>query len=348
MKFVHVVEAWKGGVATYLEALIHQQLACGYQVYLVCDEKVLHQDQRSIEGCQLITYESSRNPFHFIGISRQIKRILEEVGADVVHFHSSFPGVYGRIQKHQCKVFYSPHSWGFSQRNVSKLKLAFFSIAERILSGNCTKIICISRDELNSAKRIGIKGRKLELVYTGIKDKQISVPAGQADSSLKVGFFGRLDHQKGFDILLGAESTIKRNVEIHVYGDSVRSEVLEDYQGRFIFHGWVDSERVSEEMAGLDLIVMPSRWEGFAIVPLESMRAGKGLIVSNQSSLPEVVIDGYNGLVLKSNESQVLAEAINSLSLIETQQLGVNARKVYEKCFSFDMYYRKLEGIYLE
>lgn len=64
MKIIHVVEAWKGGVASYVEVLIKDQLARGYNIKILADSNQLATDSRDL-GVEIISYESSRKPWHF-------------------------------------------------------------------------------------------------------------------------------------------------------------------------------------------------------------------------------------------------------------------------------------------
>jgi glycosyltransferase involved in cell wall biosynthesis len=96
----------------------------------------------------------------------------------------------------------------------------------------------------------------------------------------------------------------------------------------------------------MDVIVVPSRWEGLALVPIEAMRAGKVIVVSGESSLPEQVIHGYNGLILRQLTGKCLAENLNRLTLDECQRMGANARHVFENTFQIDRFLKTMMNCY--
>ena len=99
-------------------------------------------------------------------------------------------------------------------------------------------------------------------------------------------------------------------------------------------------------MLDMDVIVVPSRWEGLALVPIEAMRAGKVLVVSSEGSLPEQVIHGYNGLMLRELSGTCLADQLNALSIEECRRMGANARHVFDHAFRADRFFKSLMSCY--
>src|SRR5699024_4660046 len=137
---------------------------------------------------------------------------------------------------------------------------------------------------------------------------------------------GRFDYQKGYDYLEAAAPFLSENVELHMFGAAVRNELKEIQANNVINHGWISHSELHQRMTEMDAIISPSRWEGFSLTVLEGMRAGRTILVSNLSSLPEVVIHGYNGLILYDLSAEGLASSINNLSSSECIRMGENSR----------------------
>jgi starch synthase len=55
------------------------------------------------------------------------------------------------------------------------------------------------------------------------------------------------------------------------------------------------------------------RWEGFGLAVLEAMLAGRAVVASNVSALPELVVDGETGLLVPPDDPDALARAANEL-----------------------------------
>src|SRR5690606_37894761 len=134
-------------------------------------------------------------------------------------------------------------------------------------------------------------------------------------------------------------------VEIHVFGGAVR-EAPGSISPHLIYHGWLNHRDIHENMLKMDAVLIPSRWEGFALTPLEAMRAGRPVIVSNLSSRPEVVINGFNGIVMADYSASSLSLSLSCLTEEECRRMGDNARKVYEDSFTFQGFSERMDAVY--
>lgn len=81
---------------------------------------------------------------------------------------------------------------------------------------------------------------------------------------------------------------------------------------RVIFTGFAPTEDLPALMSGAKVFVWPSLWEGFGMPPLEAMACGTPAIVSNVSSLPEVV--GDVGIVVDPKSVEQIEGAIRAIS----------------------------------
>lgn len=347
MNIVHVVEAWQGGIASYVQNLIRAQKSEGHNVILFADRSLFMKDFRDL-NIEIFYYESSRNPIFFSKIAKNIRKKISNLNTDVLHCHSSFPGVYCRIFSDfgETKVIYTPHGWSFFKKDVSIIKRKIYAFIEKKLARNCTKIMCMSLNEVNAAKALGMPEDKLAMIYTGIHDiPLVSISERRVGDKLKVGFFGRFDYAKGYDFLERAIPYLSTNVEVHFFG-SQKEDVVGKVNEKVIYHGWIPYESIHEKILEMDIVISPSRWEGFSLGVLEAFRAAKAVIVSDKASLPETVVAGYNGLILYDMSPQKIAQSINKLSIQDCIRMGNNARRVFEQCFIFEQYYAAVNELY--
>ena len=84
-----------------------------------------------------------------------------------------------------------------------------------------------------------------------------------------------------------------------------------DLRNRVLLPGYVPEQELPLWYNAADLFVYPSLYEGFGLPPLEAMACGTPVIVSNASSLPEVV--GAAGSVVEANDATALAQAMEQL-----------------------------------
>jgi len=141
---------------------------------------------------------------------------------------------------------------------------------------------------------------------------------GAKDEAL-VGFVGRLTRQKGVDVLLRAFARVERKnpaARLIITGDGPDRPMLEALTQSLglrhaVFLGWRND--AANIMADVDLLAVPSRWEGFGLVTLEAMALAKPVVASRVSALPEIVVPEETGLMVRAGDPGELADSIGAL-----------------------------------
>ena len=134
---------------------------------------------------------------------------------------------------------------------------------------------------------------------------------------------GRQVRQKGFDVLLEAMAILVRGTDISTSAAPRRRrprraalERLAQELGlgdRVRFLGATDREQIASLFRGADLFVLPSRHEPFGIVNLEAMAAGVPVVATEVGGVPEFVIDGKTGILVRPDDAGELANAMSRL-----------------------------------
>ena len=108
-----------------------------------------------------------------------------------------------------------------------------------------------------------------------------------------------------------------RKAKLILAGDgNMRSKVLEFLRTRNLErHAYLAGfrENIPEFLRDIDFLVMPSNWEGFGYAAVEAMAAGKAVIASHVSSLPEIVEDRRTGILVPPRAPEQLADAMATL-----------------------------------
>ena len=86
------------------------------------------------------------------------------------------------------------------------------------------------------------------------------------------------------------------------------------------------SPDVSAWLRRADLLVHPTRWEGFGLALLEAMLASLPVVATRVSSIPEIVLDGETGFLVPADDVSALAEAVSRV-LDDPAELGVIGRE---------------------
>ncbi|MEL6343175.1 MAG: glycosyltransferase [Myxococcota bacterium] len=123
---------------------------------------------------------------------------------------------------------------------------------------------------------------------------------------------GRLAPQKGFDVLLRALHGVP-DLSLTILGEGEQRPLLQalaDPLGdRVRMPGWVADIRPF--LADADLVVIPSRWEGFGLIAVEAMASGRPVLASGVDGLVEVIGDA--GMLVPPSDPGALAAALLDL-----------------------------------
>jgi glycosyltransferase involved in cell wall biosynthesis len=107
---------------------------------------------------------------------------------------------------------------------------------------------------------------------------------------------------------------------------------------------------VPELMHAIDVFAMPSIWEGFGLVLLEAMAAGRPIVASRVATIPEVVVDGETGILVPAGDPLALAEALATLADQPrlARQYGEAGRERLRSRFSIEKMVGDTELLYRE
>lgn len=355
MKILHIAETVKGGVASVLVPLVMAQVAGKNDVNVIVPA-AQRGEVAAIEDKQVIVFKRKRRGV--AALVRLAAAVVKEVwrfDPQVVHLHSTFAGLVGRLVLpamwpwRRPKVVYCPHGWAFLMQ-VSGWRRAVFRLVEGCFAVGADAIVCVGGYELASAVKIGLPLRKLALVHNGVAIRpRVEKPA--ARGALRVLFVGRFDRQKGFDVVLAAMRLLEgEKIELAAVGEAMDGS-RPPARPNVRYTGWLDGEGVAREMEKAEVLVMASRWEGFAMVPLEAMSHGLAVVGSDIAPLREVVAHGETGLLVPVDDAGALAEVLRDTPRADWRAMGAAG---YERCrreFSVDRMvagtmdvYRKVVG----
>jgi len=357
LKVLHVTEAWQAGVGVLVDNLVRRQANDPriQAIHLACSSSRTPEtlDYSEFGTVAVHRYESTRHPWKLAKTIVAIRHIVERVKPDIIHAHSTFPGVYCRLLLGGTPILYCAHGWCFAQE-IHPLKKTVFGVTEAALAKLTAGIVHVSRSELRHANRYLVHSRKSFVIHPGVRAPLLSgTPAVEVDPrKINLAFVGRFDRQKGLDLLLGSLGALKRE-DLHLYliGDYDRESPKRRSSftnARITELGWIAQPRIDDYLQQMDAIVMPSRWEAFGLVATEAMRNSKAAIVSDRGGLPEQIIHGYNGLVFSPEEPAGLLRALEGLNKADLAEMGANARRVWERCFTEDRSYEALVEAYAE
>ena len=158
-------------------------------------------------------------------------------------------------------------------------------------------------------------------------------------------FFGRLEHDKGVDVLLKAFSTVnsKVNRPLLIIGKGAEKKKYENLVSdlglteRVTFLDWMNHDQLGAVIEDCSMVVLPSRKENFSLAILGAMAIGVPLIATNSGGTEEVLENNTNGIVVQIDDADGLAIAVERIAINSeiAQLMGDMAKSTIRKGFTW-------------
>jgi glycogen synthase len=198
---------------------------------------------------------------------------------------------------------------------------------QRRLFDEADRVMFVSRAEYEAAARLipGLATRA-SVLHDGVP----APPAPRVyDAHGPVVFAGRFTRIKGFDVVLEMVSTMSAPfVLAGGHGDRDLREHARslDANGRCEVKGWIDRAALDELFATASLVIMPSRYEPFGMVALESMRMGAPLLASACGGLAEIVTSASGGRWIPEPDARSWISACTALLADHSERQAMHER----------------------
>lgn len=292
---------------------------------------------------------------------KEIKRLLHLNDVHILHTHgfkSDFYGLFLR-RAYGMKLVTTAHGW-----NPTTARERFFFFLDKKILRHFDSIIVVNQWQREHLMSKGIAEGRLTLIHNGIDTSEFRRNVngdvfGQSPYFRKdyftIGYIGRLSGEKGVKKLLKSMKLLMAhhsNLKLLIIGEGPLREYLENYsnnlglQHSVVFTGLIaDIKNVYNH---LDLLVLPSETEGMPNVVLEALAMEVPVVATNVGGLPEIIDSGSNGFLVKSEDVNGLAEAIDVLIKDEKlrEKFASEGRRTVCERFSFEQRMRKEENLY--
>jgi glycosyltransferase involved in cell wall biosynthesis len=294
---------------------------------------------------------------------RRIRRYVKENGPfDIIHGQSSKGGGYARLLAltEPGAIFYTPHAFVTLSPATSRFRRLVYGSIELILSKMTDRIVCVSAAECDHARQLGIAAGKLVIIVHGVDVMHVPPRAelrsanGFPPEQVIVGYVGRMDVQKAPERLMAAvERLLPAHPEISVVmvGDGPKLASLRaraeaaGLEGRIQWRGYDDGRY---QMATFDILVVPSLYEGFALVLLEGLFAGLPIVSTPIGGADEAIEPGVNGFIVPHGDTDRMVDSILRLAGDATLRRSMGrASRERAQWFTIDRMVDGIEELYL-
>lgn len=263
---------------------------------------------------------------------------------DIIHTHLFGADVFGGITAKLAgvkSIISTEHNI-----NIDEGKVKHF--VKGIVLRKCfTKIIAVSNSVyLYVHNEYKIDEDKIVKIYNGIDLSKFSKTNIFCSDTINIGAIGRLTKQKGYDVLIRSLPYLNFNFNLSIAGDgdeknnllNLAKELKVDDKINFL--GFVDN--IDSFLENIDIVVIPSLWEGFGLVAVEALAAGKLVVASRIDGLIDIIKDN-NGVLLNPGDYKDLADKLNYIvsnkeQYIEIANNGYNSSKNFDIKNTVNMY----------
>jgi glycosyltransferase involved in cell wall biosynthesis len=193
------------------------------------------------------------------------------------------------------------------------------------------RTVAVAEHVADSIVAVGIPRERIEVIPNGVDIPATPMPMRVGEGPVRFGLLGRLDPQKGGDLFVEAASRIGEGAEFLLgapgltdgYGNELLSAARKANVGAVMPAGRAFLQAV-------DVVVLPSRYEGHPLTLLEAMALGKPVVASAVPGIREVLEPDDAGLLIPPGDTEALAEAMRLLAADARlrAELGARGRQV--------------------
>jgi len=285
--------------------------------------------------------------FDLISIWKLAKLVRRET-VNIIHVHhfkAAFIAVSVKIlMRGKLKVILTRHLvrkgknnflYRFLYRHIDKIIFVSDLAKQRFLSVNPT-----------------IHPDKITVIFNSIytEEREIILP-NCTNTPLVVGFCGRLEKEKGVATLLAAIPLCKnKNINYLIAGSGCLEAKIRKMPHHYNIKMLGFQENIQEFVNQVDIGVTPTLIEeGFGLINLEFMQAGKPIITTNNGAQPEYITHNENGFLIEPNQPEQLAYYIDYLAEQPEKrtEIGENARQTFQGKLNYEIFYEKVMKVFV-
>lgn len=285
------------------------------------------------------------------GIVRNILVFVKREKPDIVHTHLFSGDCMGYILKR----VYPEIRWISTQHNVEAQTSFLRRLLWKFVLCRADAVVAVSAGvEAWCRDGFGVPEKKIRRIVNAIPIETFLALTPLSDAAPKVwelAAIGRLEKQKGHDILLAALAKITDLPwRLSIFGSGSQQEYISQMSRslyrdeRVMLKGVHDA---AEIYASAHVVVQPSRWEGRSLAVMEAMAAGR-CVVASEAAGAELIENGKTGIVVPVEDVQALADALRRLLMnpAEVARIGAAARIHAREHFGFDAWLVAMDELY--
>jgi len=302
------------------------------------------------------SFKKTINPFNDLLAYHDIKKVIRNFKAGIVHTHGPKSGLLGRYAAYKCKVpviihtFHGHHFHSYYNKFINWFLLKI----EKKLSRITTKIVAIStwqKKELSEIYNI-IPSNKIQTISLGIESSRIGDDSATqrvvfrkkynlTNETIAIGIAGRMVPIKNLSMFVQAAQNLKtvssKQLRFFIIGDGLLKKQVEqqcdelnlsftenaDGNADVVFTSWI--EDIIPAMHAMDIVTLTSENEGTPMSLIEAQWCGKPVVATNVGGVRDILINNETGFLVGVNDIKAMVSKLQLL--IENDELRTSMGK---------------------
>jgi D-inositol-3-phosphate glycosyltransferase len=329
---------------------------------------------------ELVTYI----PDYYNGIREFARR--KGIHYDLIHSHYWMSGIAAGMLKEEwhIPIIQMFHTLGYMKnkiaRNSTEIEGPYRLIGEQKMMDLADKIIAATPAEVKQlTTHYHVDQQKITIIPPGV-DRSHFYPIPKDEAKAFIGippdarmilFVGRIEPLKGVETLLRAISIMREDCNLEecpyhlvIIGGDSNEQIVDPDSELFrlkslchdlgldetvIFLGKRDQTTLPYYYSAAEMLVMPSYYESFGMVALESMACGTPVVASNIGGLAYLVQDGVTGFTVSDRNDKALARRVSQLLFDQELQAKIGKQAAqYALSYSWENIAAKIKSLYEE
>lgn len=349
-----------GGAEVWLVDVMHGLTRRGHEVTLVCRPGTILEKNARAENFDVVAVPM-RGDFDPDTVWRMMK-LMRTRRIDIVSTNMDkelrFGGLAARLAGRVAVV--PSREVDYPLKNKLHYRFTYNCLADHVLANSAStkNSLLMNAPWLNPDR--------IEVIYKGIDPAPYAGHPGDGlalrrelgipDAAPVIGFVGQIIERKGIPDLLQALPRIVENlpgVKLLLVGEGKLSQFVEEKTRELGVSDHVIAcgfrRDIPAVMKAIDMLLLPSVVEGFGYVLVEAMAAGKPVVATNVSSIPEIVEDGVSGILVGVHNPEALASACVAMLTMPDRgrAMGERGRRVVLEKFTLELMIDRIEASFL-
>jgi len=292
--------------------------------------------QKNIRFITLPELKREINPYYDLLAFLKLYKLLKHGKYDLVHTHSSKPGIIGRLAAKAAGIKCIVHTvQGFAfHEHSSNMQIFLVGLLEKLAGMASHKVIFVnSKDRDVASKMKLVANHKMVTIHNGVDLNQCNSANGVKNGNgikkngAMVGMVARLWEQKApQDYIASIPKVVAKipDAKFLVIGDGPLETELKKMSAKLgieknvQFLGW--RQDINDLLKVIDVVVLPSLWEGLPVAILEAMALSKPIVATNIKGNNELVVHGETGYLVKPGNPEEISSYV--LKLLNDQPLA--------------------------